>query len=403
MKKNALELTILSGIATGAFAEGVKNANALTLKQQSIVVIAAFTANGNLNKLYSAVEEGLEAGLTVNEIGEVMLQAYAYTGFPRSLNAQNILAKVLEDRKSRGIEDVYGTKPVAIPENGRYDLGREKVNLLVNGNATQARPVDTGFSATTDIFLKEHLFADIVSRNNMDFSNRELATVGFLSSLMTVNPQLAAHIGGALNVGNTEAQIEALIKVLEAKAGKKEAKNAKEVFNQVLAMRKKSVVPPASIKSASTESTSTISSESSEKKYPPEAKVSAFEVGVPNDGFAKYFTGDSYLDVLNTKGLFVANVTFEPSCRNDWHIHHASSGGGQLLIAVGGHGYYQIEGQEPVEMKEGDVVMIPANVKHWHGAAKDNWFSHLSIEVPGTDTSNEWLERVTDKEYIKLK
>lgn len=142
---------------------------------------------------------------------------------------------------------------------------------------------------------------------------------------------------------------------------------------------------------------------SSEKNYPPEAKVSAFEVGVPNDGFAKYFTGKSFLGILNTKGLFVANVTFEPGCRNNWHIHHATSGGGQLLIAVGGCGYYQIEGQEPVEMKEGDVVMISANVKHWHGAAKDSWFSHLSIEVPGTDSSNEWLERVTDSEYSKLK
>lgn len=124
---------------------------------------------------------------------------------------------------------------------------------------------------------------------------------------------------------------------------------------------------------------------------------------MPNDGFAKYFTGKSFLSVLNKDGLFVANVTFDPGCRNNWHIHHATSGGGQLLIAVGGRGYYQIEGQEPVQMKEGDVVMIPANVKHWHGTAKDSWFSHISVEIPGTETSNEWLEKVTDDEYSKLK
>ena len=130
-----------------------------------------------------------------------------------------------------------------------------------------------------------------------------------------------------------------------------------------------------------------------------------FGLGRPNDAFAKYFVGNSYLNPLTKFGedpLFIANVTFEPRCRNNWHIHHASKGGGQILICVDGEGWYQEVGKEPRSLKPGDVVVIPANVKHWHGAKKDNWFSHLSLEVPGENTSNEWLEPVTDEEYDKL-
>lgn len=128
-----------------------------------------------------------------------------------------------------------------------------------------------------------------------------------------------------------------------------------------------------------------------------------FGLGKPNDAYAKYFVGQSYLNPLTNPGkdpLFVANVTFEPGCRNNWHIHHAKSGGGQLLICVGGKGWYQEWGKSARELKEGDVVTIPANVKHWHGAQKGSWFSHLSIEIPGEKTSNEWLEPVEDYEKL---
>ena len=130
-----------------------------------------------------------------------------------------------------------------------------------------------------------------------------------------------------------------------------------------------------------------------------------FGLGEPNTGFAQYFIGNSYLNPLTKPGespIFIANVTFEPACRNNWHIHHASTGGGQILICVDGEGWYQEEGKEARSLKPGDVVVIPANVKHWHGAKKDCWFSHLAFEVPGEDTSNEWCEPVTDEEYNKL-
>ena len=121
-----------------------------------------------------------------------------------------------------------------------------------------------------------------------------------------------------------------------------------------------------------------------------------FPIGAPNDGFAQYFSGQSYLAPVSTEQVKIFNVTFEPGCRNNWHIHHADQGGGQILIGVAGRGFYQEWGKEPVEILPGDVINIPTGVKHWHGAAPDSWFSHLAVEVPGVNTSNEWLEPVKD-------
>lgn len=130
-----------------------------------------------------------------------------------------------------------------------------------------------------------------------------------------------------------------------------------------------------------------------------------FGLGNSNDAFAQYFSGKSFLNQLGDTSkvnLNFYNVTFEPSCRNNWHIHHAKTGGGQVLICVDGEGWYQEEGQSARSLKSGDIVLIPANVKHWHGAKKDSWFSHIAIEVPGEETSNEWCEPVSDENYAKL-
>lgn len=130
-----------------------------------------------------------------------------------------------------------------------------------------------------------------------------------------------------------------------------------------------------------------------------------FGQGAPNVAYAKYFTGESYLKALvdpKTSPMFLANVTFEPSVRNNWHIHHAKSGGGQILLCVEGEGWYQEAGKPAQSLVPGSVVVIPANVKHWHGAKKDTWFSHVAIEVPGEECENEWCEPVSDKEYSAL-
>ncbi len=127
--------------------------------------------------------------------------------------------------------------------------------------------------------------------------------------------------------------------------------------------------------------------------------ISVFPMGEQNNAYAKYFVGQSYLNMLSTEQVVIGNVTFEPGCRNNWHIHHK---GGQILLCTAGRGYYQEWGKEARELRPGDVVNIPPEVKHWHGAAKDSWFSHLAVEVPAEGASNEWLEPVDTQEYEKL-
>ena len=131
-------------------------------------------------------------------------------------------------------------------------------------------------------------------------------------------------------------------------------------------------------------------------------RLSCFPVGEKNDAFAQYFIGQSYLAPLSKEQVPVFNVTFEPGCRNNWHIHHAQNGGGQMLVCVSGRGWYQEWGQEPRELRPGDVVNIPAGVKHWHGAAKDSWFQHLAVEVPGEGGRTEWYEAVDEEQYSVL-
>lgn len=133
-------------------------------------------------------------------------------------------------------------------------------------------------------------------------------------------------------------------------------------------------------------------------------KQNVFGTGNANTAYAQYFTGKSFLNLLTNpeNGLFLANVTFEPGCRNNWHIHHATKGGGQLLVCTAGEGWYQEEGKEAVSLVPGTVITIPAEVKHWHGAKKDSWFSHIAVEVPGENCSNEWCEPVSDEKYGKL-
>lgn len=131
-------------------------------------------------------------------------------------------------------------------------------------------------------------------------------------------------------------------------------------------------------------------------------EMSMFPVGEPNDAYAKYFVGQSYLNMLSTEQVVVGNVTFEPGCRNNWHIHHADKGGGQMLLVTAGEGWYQEWGQKPVKLHPGSVVHIPTGVKRWHGATANSWFQHLAIEVPGENCSNEWCEPVSDDAYTKL-
>lgn len=222
------------------------------------------------------------------------------------------------------------------------------------------------------------LFGENWNNRDIDLKTRCIITVVALMSSGVTDSSLTYHLQNAKAHGVTRAEIAAVITHTAFYAGWPKAwavfNLAKQVWQEETALTHK-------------------------ERFQQEI---LFPIGQPNDGFAQYFTGQSYLAPV-ARQLLVCNVTFEPGCRNNWHIHQASSGGGQMLICVGGRGWYQEWGKPAQELHPGDVVEIPAGVKHWHGAAKDSWFAHLAIEVPGTESRNEWLEPVSDEEYATLK
>ncbi len=346
-----------------------KMENALTEKQQCMAAIACLEAKGDITNLEKAISAGLDSKLTINQIKEALAQLYAYTGFPRSLNGLTALQNVLKERQSRGISDAEGTDANALPSN---------YNALAQGSEVQTRlcggkPFNYTFSPSIDYYLKAHLFGDIFVRDNLTFAERELVTVCALSGMKGVGAQLKAHVYGARNMGLSYDEIHAIPAVLKEKVGDIEAWRAAKAISEHY-------------------------NEPFEEGEPIEEMV--FPKGEPNTAYAQYFIGNSYLAPLLKNGaLPMSNVTFEPRCRNNWHIHHK---GGQILICVGGRGWYQEYGKPAQPLKPGDVVNIPAEVKHWHGAAKDCWFQHIAIAVPAQDASNEWLEPVSDEEYDKL-
>ena len=207
----------------------------LTAKQQAMVTIAAFTANGNMEKLKTALNEGLDAGLTVNEIKEILVQMYAYAGFPRSLNGISNFIAVMEERGKKGIKDEPGPEAASMPaDKSSLEFGTEVQTKLIGAPATGKYIT---FTPAIDTFLKAHLFGDIFVRGILDFQGREIATISALSSMEGVNAQLQGHFSIGFNTGLTEAQQRSLISVLEDKVGIKEAANATEVLNKVIGSR----------------------------------------------------------------------------------------------------------------------------------------------------------------------
>lgn len=301
--------------------------------------------------LESAIHGGLEAELTVSQIKEALSQLYAYTGFPRSLNALGVLQNVVESRKSKDKRVIMGED--ASPLSDDFDALKEgtRVQTQLTG-----KPFNYDFAPVTDYYLKAHLFGDIFARDNLTYADRELVTVSALSGLQGVEPQLKAHIAGARNMGVTEEQLQGIVVALAANGLLGEAGRLAGLLDT---------------------------------EWPQ---------GQPNDAYAQYFVGQSFLQPYFGG---VANVTFEPRCRNNWHIHH---GAVQVLICVSGKGWYQEWGRPAVPLIPGTVITIPEGVKHWHGAAADSWMQHLAIhtqEQPGA--TNEWLEPVNDDQYNKVK
>lgn len=231
----AFFLVMLYSIAAIAEAKPTDKNQALSSKQQGIISIATFTAKGDLKKLNVSLHEGLDAGLTVNEIKEILVQLYAYAGFPRSLNALGAFMGVMEERQKKGIKDMAGREANPYPANkSSIERGTEIQTRLVGKPVTGA--VYT-FAPVIDQFLKGHLFGDIFGRDNLDFQSREIATISALASMDGVNPQLQSHFNVGFNTGLTEAQMRDLVNVLESHVGKKEADNAKETLAKVARSR----------------------------------------------------------------------------------------------------------------------------------------------------------------------
>ena len=225
-------------------------------------------------------------------------------------------------------------------------------------------------------FNDDVLFGEVWSREDkLSLKERSIVTISVFLGKGTVDSSLKYHIESAKKNGVTKQEMAEILTHAAFYAGWSNAWAAFRIAKEVYADDE------------------------------GESHGGIFGMGEPNTAFAQYFIGNSYLKPLTDPkktAVFLANVTFEPSCRNNRHIHHAKSGGGQILLCVEGEGWYQEEGKPAQSLKAGDVVTIPANVKHWHGAKKDCWFSHIAVEVPGEETQNEWCEAVSDEEYAKL-
>lgn len=225
------------------------------------------------------------------------------------------------------------------------------------------------------------LFGQVWNSPGLSPHDRSMITIATLVGKGIIDSSLTHHLQFAKSNGVTRTEISELLTHVAFYAGWPNAWGAFRLAKEIWA------------------DDSTADGDNGKAAF---QKEMIFPVGEPNSAYAQYFTGNSYLATVSTDQIPFSNVTFEPGCRNNWHIHHADNGGGQMLVCVAGRGWYQEEGKPAVELHPGDVVNIPANVKHWHGAAADSWFAHLAFSVPGENCSNEWLEPVTDEEYAAL-
>lgn len=325
-----------------------QNMENLDKKQQAMVAISANTATGNQEALKTALIAGLDAGVTINEINEILVQLYAYTGFPRSLTAIGTFMKVVDERKAKGINDLQGkdASPITDPRN-KYERGKGTLQTLTQHIDSKPTGVNA-FAPAIDIFLKEHLFADIFERDILTYQQRELATISALTAMSGVEPMLNSHINMGKNTGLSGNQLNQI----------------KRIIN---------------------------SSPSSE----------IFPKG--NPASPDQFTGTVYVQSLvkpaDIEGLYsVGQVTFEPGGKTNWHTHPA----GQVLLVTEGRGWYQERGKEAVALQKGDVYVIPKDVEHWHGASHDSKFVHVAISNMVNSINVTWMLPVTEEEYNSL-
>ena len=326
--------------------------NSLNSKQQKILAIAANTAVGNLDALRTELHAGLDNGLTVNQIKEILVQMYAYCGFPRSLQGINTFMSVMEERRAKGLNDITGTEATAITDTrDKYIRGKENLQQLtgvVEGTPTGAN----AFAPAIDTFLKEHLFADIFERDVLTFQERELATISALAAMEGVAPMLRSHLNMGENTGLTKTQLDEALSI------------AKKIGTDY-------------------------------------RNVSVFPLG--NQGSPNWFTDEVYVQGLvnpnEVENLYsVGQVTFMPGGRTHWHTHPI----GQTLLVLEGRGWYQERGKPAQELTKGSVVAIPKDVEHWHGASADTKLVHIAISNVENGSAVTWMSPVNEQEYKEV-
>ncbi len=343
----------------------------LTLKQREMITCITLATMQTLPQLKAHAGAALNVGVTPEELREVMYLTAPFIGFPKMLNAVGAVNEVF---KERGIS-LPLEKQGKVKEETRHETGKAiQDKLYPGGIASVMESVPGNMGKDVEQFLTDYFFGDIYSRGALDLQTRELLGYCVLTTL-EAESQLHSHYHGNITAGNSPETLTAAVIQCLPYIGFPAAIKALRIIKEETA--------DADGKAAF-------------------QREMIFPIGEPNTAYAKYFIGNSYLAPISKEQIPFSNVTFEPGCRNNWHIHHATKGGGQMLVCVAGKGWYQEWGKPAVQMLPGDVIHIPANVKHWHGAAADSWFAHLAFEVPGENTSNEWLEPVTDEEYNRL-
>lgn len=327
-----------------------QNMNSLNDKQQKIVSIAANTAIGNLDVLKTELNAGLDAGLTVNQVNEVLVQMYAYCGFPRSLQGINTFMAVIDDRKTKGVVDNMGEEISSITDTrNKYVRGKENLEKLTGVKETSLSGANA-FAPAIDTFLKEHLFADIFERDVLTFQEREIATISALAAMEGVEPMLRAHINMGRNTELSEIQLNEIVSVAEQAGAKYRA---------------------------------------------------TFALG--GRVTSEWFTGEVHVQGLvnpdEMENLYsVGQVTFSPGGRTHWHTHPI----GQTLLVLEGKGWYQERGKPAQLLIKGSVVAIPKDVEHWHGASTDTKLVHIAISNVANGSAVTWMTPVTEEEYVEV-
>ena len=347
-------------------------------REAELIRLVSLTVQQSHALLQEEVGAALDKGLSPEEILEAIYQCAPYSGFPRAVDAVEIARSVFKAKNVK-VDESRAT----VNAETRLQAGADAQGTLFTPAYAEAAKAGKQNMPTIQYFLSSNCFGDYYTRKGLDLNTRELLTMAILVNLGT-EPQLKAHISANLKIRTAEYVEQAIYNCLPY-CGYPRTLNALRL-----------------LKEAAAEATAT-----KDNKIMDQAafdKQNVFGKGDPNVNYAKYFIGNSYLKQITSAedGFRMSNVTFEPGTRNNWHIHHAKKGGGQVLIVTAGSGWYQLDGKPAVSLNPGDAVVIPANVKHWHGAKKDSWFSHIAFEAPGEGLSNEWLEPVTDEEYNKL-